>query len=93
MIQKLDELPNLGKPRNDGAFFSTSYLRLHKSMVVIAKNCPEGRSEIVAVYQVILIELRRFVTEMLGKIKVDMPPFLKFVKIIPVKNADSWAGR
>ena len=39
------------------------------------------------VYQVILIELRLFAAETVGKIKFDLPPFLQFVKIMLFKNA------
>ena len=45
------------------------------------------------VYQIILIDLQLVVVEMIGKIKFDSTPFLRFVRIISFKNAGYMRGR
>ena len=73
-----------GQRRKCLCILSTSDLNLHKSLssqtsrMVVLKVVQET----AMVCQVILGDLRRFVAEMLRKIKFDFPPGWRFLKII-----------
>ena len=94
MIQgKLYGLTNQGKAGNAGAFLALLTYVFIKDCQSSQRVVLKSVRETAMVYQVILIDLQRFAAEMLRKIKFDFTPFLRFVKIIPLKNAGwLWAG-